>query len=75
MLILYFNYINAMIVNKYHKCIFYAHNLSNYDVPFILKTLLDSNHFEDYGIFYMDTIFHDARIIYLIICKQIFSSV
>ncbi len=67
------NCINAMLINRYHNYIFYAHNLSGYDAPFILKTLLDYNNTIESEIFSIDTIFRDGRIISMTISKRIFS--
>ncbi len=67
------NCINEMLINKYHNYIFYAHNLSGYDAPFLLKTLLDFNTKVGSEVFVVNTIFRDARIISLTIKKRLFS--
>ena len=51
--------INAMLINKYHNYVFYAHNLSGYDGPFILKCLLDYNDKHGSCIYKLDNIFRD----------------
>jgi len=42
-----------MLINKYHKSIFYSHNLSSYDVIFLYNVLLNYNEnigFEHYNL-------------------------
>lgn len=66
--------INAILVKKYHNFVFYAHNLSGYDGPFILKCLLDYNDRAGSCIYTLDNIFRDNRIISMTISKRIYSS-
>lgn len=66
--------VDAMLVEKYNKYIYYVHNLSGYDAPFIIKTLLDYNSKRGTDIYVLDTLFRDGRIIYMSVSKKLFKS-
>jgi len=66
--------INGMLDKKYHNYVFYAHNLSGFDGPFLLKCLLDYNDRHRTSMYTLDNIFRDNRIISMTISKRLYSS-
>lgn len=58
------NCINSMLINDYHGCKFYVHNLGGFDAVFVYKVLDEYNlHHNNYYV--LDPIFRDNRIIKL----------
>lgn len=66
--------IDSILRPKFNKFVFYAHNLSGYDGPFILKCLLDFNKQSGSIVYDLDTVFRDGRIMSMVICKKLLSS-
>lgn len=62
--------IDSLLTSEYHNYKFYAHNLSGYDAPFILKVLKDYNKSMNEEIYKLNIIFRDAKIISMAISKK-----
>jgi hypothetical protein len=58
--------IKSMVINKYDNYIFYVHNLSGFDIIFILKALVEYNA-KNENYFILEPIFRDNKIIKLTI--------
>lgn len=61
--------INAMLIPKYSSYTFYVHNLSKYDIAFLLKPLIREN-INDFK-YKLKTIFRNNLILNLIIFKKV----
>jgi hypothetical protein len=64
-------FIDAMLDTQFHNYVFYAHNFSGYDAPFILKCLLDHNSRMQEDIYDVNSLFRDKRILHMSISKKV----
>ena len=63
--------INSLLKFKYHGFIFYAHNLSGYDVVYLLKTLSEYNLKNNQQYYILKPLFRDSKIIKLAVSIKI----
>jgi hypothetical protein len=61
--------IDELLRPKYNKTFFYCHNLSGYDIVFILKTLCDYNEYS-HNKYKINTVLRDDKIIKVTISKD-----
>lgn len=59
--------LNEMLVPKYHNYIFYVHNLGNFDVIFIYKTLSEFNLVKGHEYYKLDPLFRSDHLLKLVI--------
>lgn len=59
--------INSMLIPKYHNFIWYIHNMGNFDIIFIYKTLTEFNLQYNKDYYKLETLYKDNKMLRLII--------